>query len=213
MIVNCVVCGKSGNVIPARAKKYKIGYFCSFECQGIYKRNKINTNCLYCGKDFTYHPSRVRKFCSRLCSNSNKKQNNFFKCLVCHKEIYRCKTKQSKRKFCSHTCQSSFLSGENCPSYKHGQAMLLYSGQKVRPQKFHAWSYAVKELDKFTCLMCGKVKNLESHHIYPWSKNKEKRYDLSNGITLCKHCHKFTKRKEYLYSAILTNRIKSTRIF
>ena len=44
--------------------------------------------------------------------------------------------------------------------------------------------------DNYTCLLCnikGKVMNV--HHIESWADNPDRRFDETNLITLCKHCH------------------------
>jgi 5-methylcytosine-specific restriction endonuclease McrA len=59
------------------------------------------------------------------------------------------------------------------------------------PQR-EVWRLAVLRRDKWRCLKCGcksKV-NLNTHHIIQWSKAPYLRYNLNNGITLCKVCHK-----------------------
>ena len=43
--------------------------------------------------------------------------------------------------------------------------------------------------DGFKCAECGETKELQVHHIKPWKNNKELRYVVSNGITLCRKCH------------------------
>ena len=49
------------------------------------------------------------------------------------------------------------------------------------------------ERDNHTCQVCGKSpegKNqLAAHHLETWYSCKERRYDLTNLITLCKSCH------------------------
>lgn len=52
------------------------------------------------------------------------------------------------------------------------------------------WGKDVKSRDKYTCQKCNSKNNLEAHHIVSWSHNKEFRYDINNGITICEHCHK-----------------------
>lgn len=54
------------------------------------------------------------------------------------------------------------------------------------------WQYAVKERDKFTCQCCCDKRggNLVSHHIESWDTAKDKRLDVSNGVTLCEDCHR-----------------------
>jgi 5-methylcytosine-specific restriction endonuclease McrA len=56
--------------------------------------------------------------------------------------------------------------------------------------------------DKRTCQMpgCKKKTRLQVHHIRPWAKNPHSRYDVNNGITLCKDCHKYITRKEHIYA-------------
>lgn len=45
--------------------------------------------------------------------------------------------------------------------------------------------------DKFVCKYCGvHGVYLNAHHISPWSKDIENRFNLNNCITLCKECHK-----------------------
>ena len=45
--------------------------------------------------------------------------------------------------------------------------------------------------DNYTCQCCGDGKggNLNVHHIFNHHSHKELRYDVNNGITLCKECH------------------------
>lgn len=59
----------------------------------------------------------------------------------------------------------------------------------------------VLKRDRFKCQMpgCKSKKNLNVHHINPWSKASSLRYDISNGITLCNKCHQFITGKEHHY--------------
>jgi 5-methylcytosine-specific restriction endonuclease McrA len=51
------------------------------------------------------------------------------------------------------------------------------------------WSRAVKTRDGFKCAHCGSRNNLESHHIFS-RRHAMTKYNIDNGITLCKYCHK-----------------------
>ena len=54
------------------------------------------------------------------------------------------------------------------------------------------WRNAVLKRDNFTCQRCGTTSNLQAHHIIRWkdtSCEKHLRFDINNGITLCKDCH------------------------
>lgn len=56
-------------------------------------------------------------------------------------------------------------------------------------QRYKAWRTAVFERDGFCCNKCGTKNDIQAHHIKTWKHNKELRYQVSNGITLCRKCH------------------------
>jgi len=53
------------------------------------------------------------------------------------------------------------------------------------------WRLDVYERDGFTCRKCGDNigGNLIAHHILPYALYPELRFDVDNGLTLCKRCH------------------------
>lgn len=66
--------------------------------------------------------------------------------------------------------------------------------QRRQSVRYKRWRGAVFHRDNHTCQVC-KVRGgeLNAHHIKHFSKHPLFRYVLSNGITLCKGCH----RKEH----------------
>jgi len=58
-----------------------------------------------------------------------------------------------------------------------------------RSIKSRKWSKKVIARDGNKCTMCGETERLHAHHIIPWEKSEELRFELSNGITLCPSCH------------------------
>lgn len=72
----------------------------------------------------------------------------------------------------------------------------------ARRRKLHKdvlWRQAIFERDNYTCQYCGarngngKTIYFEAHHIKSYADYPDLRYELDNGITLCKECHSSTK--------------------
>lgn len=59
------------------------------------------------------------------------------------------------------------------------------------------WRMKVYERDGFACQRCGDDKggNLHAHHIEAHNENKELRWVVSNGATLCVSCHREFHRR------------------
>lgn len=56
-------------------------------------------------------------------------------------------------------------------------------------QKYREWRTTVFVRDGYRCKKCGAKRNLQAHHIKTWHRSKELRYEVSNGVTLCRKCH------------------------
>lgn len=77
--------------------------------------------------------------------------------------------------------------GENSPQWRGG---VLSENQKVRnSNEYSEWRLNVFKKNWFTCQCCGSNKNIQAHHIKPFSKYNELRLDVKNGICLCGSCH------------------------
>ena len=60
-------------------------------------------------------------------------------------------------------------------------------------KKYKKWRMSVFIRDNFICQECGKTNcYLEAHHKKSWAKYPELRFEVSNGLTLCKDCHNHT---------------------
>jgi hypothetical protein len=56
--------------------------------------------------------------------------------------------------------------------------------------EYRLWRTSVFVKDDFSCRDCGSHGGeLHAHHILSFSKYPHKRFDITNGITLCKVCH------------------------
>lgn len=88
------------------------------------------------------------------------------------------------------------MSGANNRWWKGG-----ITGQRHKihnSAEYKDWRRAVFKRDNYTCVWCGirsgngKRVYLEADHIKPFSLFPELRFDISNGRTLCKPCHRKT---------------------
>lgn len=57
-------------------------------------------------------------------------------------------------------------------------------------KEYKSWRDKVYKRDNYTCRHCGaKGGELEAHHLCSFTDNKDLRYVVENGVTLCKKCH------------------------
>ena len=106
------------------------------------------------------------------------------KCLDCGEEL-------SDRRV--QYCTKHFQLRERNPAWNPTYDRTKREQLRITPE-YIAWAKAVKVRDNFKCQECGAGGKLHSHHIKRWSEFPELRYDLSNGITLCKPCHQTKHR-------------------
>lgn len=67
---------------------------------------------------------------------------------------------------------------------------------RIRQSKeYTQWRKAVFERDDYTCQCCGARSSkhnpvfLHAHHLDSFADNPNLRFDIENGVTLCKNCH------------------------
>lgn len=183
--------------------------FCSQRCFGDSISQKVTIICKVCSKPFKVPPSQVglRKCCSRACSsqehikrftgtnNPNYNGGVIVECAECSQKIRRNVSQLgvSERFFCDKYCMGNWMSENNTnnknPNWKKG---LYLTHSKRTNKEYQDWRLAVYERDNFTCQACGYDKGgiLQAHHIKSFTFFKELRYDIKNGITLCKDCHR-----------------------
>jgi 5-methylcytosine-specific restriction endonuclease McrA len=168
--------------------------------RGCKPRRGVPGLCANCGEIVYRMPSlsKARNFyCSRLCHAQYLSKNaNYSICPVCGVIFHLPKAwvKHRNIKCCSMKCKGIYASehfqGEKSPSWRGGASKEYH---RIRNgKKFREWRKAVFTRDKFTCQACGVVGGyLHPHHIYPFTGYTEKRFEVSNGVTLCKVCHYF----------------------
>lgn len=139
-------------------------------------------------------------FCSTKCSAKvikGKNHHNFTgfitkKCPTCAKDFI-CKPGE-RATHCSKKCGAAEVTADKNHNWKGGITVKL---RGIRHSiEYRDWRNSVFERDNYICQICksknGDGKNifLQAHHIENFSINERRRLDETNGITLCKSCHK-----------------------
>lgn len=110
-------------------------------------------------------------------------------CQNCGKEYFmKGKKAREMSKYCSHEC--SIQTGENHWNWKGG---VTPENHRLRNTKeYHDWRHAVYTRDYWTCQHCGKKdrNDIVAHHLKCFHVYVELRHEVSNGLTLCRSCHK-----------------------
>lgn len=173
-IVKCECCNKE--IEKPKYKKNKLN-FCSKECMGKYKENKIEITCNYCNKNFLSIQSKIARNVNNFCSKE---------CRI-----------QSFLNIINTSDNNINYSYKFTDQYKKVE-------QIVRGRKqYYAWRTKVKKRDELKCTKCGTTYGLEVHHLnntmysickqYDYDINKilesKELNDVDNGITLCHKCH------------------------
>ena len=82
------------------------------------------------------------------------------------------------------------LKGEKNPSWNPNRT----HDQRVKERKTskdYEWQKCIRERDNYTCCKCGKRGGHNVvHHINSYDIHENQRYDINNGIVMCKDCHK-----------------------
>lgn len=78
------------------------------------------------------------------------------------------------------------IRGEKCRLWKGGKTGDGLQRGRVENSN---WKKACLERDEHKCKVCDTTKSLVVHHIKCWKKYPELRFDIDNGVTLCRSCH------------------------
>lgn len=85
-------------------------------------------------------------------------------------------------------CRAKEFSGENHPLYNSH----IEESQRIKKRHYgasSAWSKAVRTRDKWECVICGHNSKCVAHHLDSYMSHPDKRYDVDNGVTLCRPHH------------------------
>jgi hypothetical protein len=86
------------------------------------------------------------------------------------------------------------FNGSGNPNWKGGITRETVRVRNSFPS--FVWRNAVRERDNWTCKRCGGKEHIHAHHIRNFFNYPDLRFDIGNGISLCKTCH-LLFHKEY----------------
>lgn len=151
---------------------------------------KVIRNCVHCKKVFTIHACRVRtggaKYCSWACSHNRPPVRYWLgKKNIKFSELRKGKPSWNKG------LKYPAISGERHWNWQGGKTSESLAARTSLEYKL--WRKAIYERDNYICVMCGYHGNqLIADHIKSFSRYPELRFDINNGRTLCRPCHKTT---------------------
>jgi len=88
-----------------------------------------------------------------------------------------------------------WMVGNKNPNWKGGISKYRRTERQLMmiTIKYKRWRSDVFQRDNWTCQTCNnRGCQLEVHHIKSWRDFPTLRFDIDNGVTLCKECHKLT---------------------
>jgi len=188
MIKNCEMCGEEYSADESKQR------FCSPKCwQKSRPINKIKRSCENCGTIIMVWPNSIRKYCSQRCAGEAERTKIVRRCETCG-QVFRVWPNiiaKGRGKYCSKRCYGMALrcrTGKDSPRWQGG---ITPKNKRIRNNKeYKSWRDEVYARDNWTCSDCGhRGGELHVHHILPFADFPEYRFDIPNGITLCKPCH------------------------
>jgi 5-methylcytosine-specific restriction endonuclease McrA len=138
-----------------------------------------------------YHGERVSLLCA-CCGKSFLRMRNW----VEQKTAF---GSQIKNRYCSQECQRA---SARVARWARGRKRYNTIAQRKSAWSLHnSWALKVKKRDEYRCVFCSRAGvardgTLVAHHILSWSECPDKRFDIENGITLCRDCHKYIHKIE-----------------
>jgi len=168
-------------------------------------------NCQFCGAKFSLPKGVIKnvngrgKYCSMDCKEfayalffkwpkGRTTTDIIKKCEYCGERFKFPAYQQKVRKYCSSECGTKatykpfHVSGKNHWNWKGGLA--LDAEGVRRSYKYKEWQRAVFDRDNHTCQECGRSDcELHAHHIFEFARYPEHRFEVWNGLTLCRDCH------------------------
>ncbi len=73
---------------------------------------------------------------------------------------------------------------------KYTKVKNTFNSSPRKRELLSLWGKVIKARDRYTCQQCGERNGLlDPHHIIRKSKGNTPKFDIQNGVTLCRSCH------------------------
>ncbi len=158
----------------------------------------VDLPCKECGKLVHLTETKAQKYwggrCSKKCVDDFKRTGNSVikHCEYCQKEFRVIPCNKDISRFCSYACFGKARRKSWTNQDKHLRASWQY----------RKWRMGVLVKDKFLCQDCLKegktTKGFVAHHIEQWHKRLDLRFEVSNGVALCRK-HHIERHKDDLF--------------
>lgn len=205
----CEACRRKDNGRKERVGAERISaFFEAAGCTVLNSADKVNEKVRYiahCGHvnemDYNHFKQGGGRVCSA-CSKSIRYQIDYVRevfeeegCELLEEEYINCKTPMRYLAQCGHESKISFDVFLNAPSaskrcrncHKHTYHEMPVDRNRTASK---VWRKAVYQKDGWSCVACGgHGGDLNAHHLDAYDSNPGKRFEVSNGATLCPSCH------------------------
>jgi len=171
---SCKICGREFEEYKYRNRKYCLKKCASADITNILGK-KEERACVYCGKTFLIQPARKKRFCCTRCMYDHRKGKPSNRKHYKHTEEIRRKISETKK-------------GQ--VPWNKGKGDLSQTERDRNDIRYEEWRESIFKRDDYTCQKCKrKGYILHPHHIKNFAQHKKDRFNVNNGITLCKECH------------------------
>ena len=207
IIKECSNCGENVERRPSMFEGENV--FCSTKCESIFKTDKKNVECAFCGDEIRKVNSQINNnnFCSIDCRTSfysgkqhGMSNSRYIQCYHCKDDFKRPESHINKDKnFCSKECYHEYIK----------------TNDNRNSNKAKKWRNDIRNRDNWTCQDCGEKKeNIEAHHIKKWKDNPDKRFEMDNGVSLCLECHylRHKNNNDAVETRLMKGRVNMKRV-
>ena len=146
-----------------------------------------------------------------------RRRGSFANCKQCGAQFWRKPSviASGDGKFCKRECYFAYqigvskgvgkqgLNGSKNPNWKGGITPINKAIRDSRQAR--EWRLSVFRRDDWTCQHCwnrsrkNNYIRIEAHHVKPFAVFPELRFEITNGLTLCKQCHNKQPKGKQVY--------------